>query len=625
MCLAQLTGEERWLRAPYLPQRDTELFADESGGLPEEVQTEIRAAISSVLGELQSGTRALPPEPDSAQLTRMMSVCVGEEVGAEYAPMFLEEMGIQDRDVHWSDATGPRDRLRMSVVIVGGGLSGMLAAVKLGRLGIRYQIVEKNPDLGGTWYENDYPECGVDTPNHFYSYSFAPKQDWQRYFSKRAEILEYLHSVADRDELRANTLFEHEVTQLDWDEPNAQWRVTTTGPDGRSTRTATVVICAVGQLNRPKIATVPGIKSFPGPVFHSAQWRHDVGLAGKRVAVVGTGASAVQLLRSVAADAAAVMVFQRSPQWVKPSRDYHSVVSDATIWCLRHIPYYERWYRFQLFWRFGDGLLGGLRRDPDWPFPERSVNQRNDRHRLQMLTYIEQQLEGRPDLLAKATPDYPPYAKRILVDNDWYRTLRRENVSLVTEAVDHVDGSVVVTADGRRYEADVLILATGFEAGLMLSPMTIRGRSGRALREVWGDDDPRAYLGLTVPDYPNLFCLYGPNTNLAHGGSVIFQAECQVRFITSCLRTMVEDDIAALDVRENVHDIYNLQVDEEHSQLVWTHPGVESWYRNARGRVFSPMPWRMVDYWSMTHDVDLADFHVQRVGERARQARPRAS
>ena len=213
-----------------------------------------------------------------------------------------------------------------------------------------------------------------------------------------------------------------------------------------------------------------------------------------------------------------------------------------------------------------------------------------------------------PDLVAACLPDYPPYGKRILIDNEWFATLQRDNVTLVTEGVASVDGSTLVATDGTRREFDTVILATGFESGKLLHPIEIVGRTGMTLADTWADDDPRAYLGITVPDYPNLFCLYGPNTNVGHGGSVMFNAECQVRYVTDCLRQMLESGIDAIDCRPEVHDEYNARVDAEHEQLVWTHPGMSTWYRNAKGRVFSVQPWRLVDYWRMTHDADLADF-----------------
>ena len=238
------------------------------------------------------------------------------------------------------------------------------------------------------------------------------------------------------------------------------------------------------------------------------------------------------------------------------------------------------------------------------------MNSRNDKHRVQLTEYLLAQLEGRSDLVDKTLPDYPPYGKRILVDNDWYKTLRRDNVELVASGVDRIDGNQVVALDGSSRQVDVIILATGFEAGKMLASVAVTGRNGVTLRETWGDDNPRAYKGMTMPNFPNLFCLYGPNTNVAHGGSVIFQAECQMRYITSCITQMIESQISSVDIRSEVHDAYNEAVDDEHDQLVWSHPGMDSWYKNSQGRIFSPMPWRFVDYWSMTHDADLSDYLV---------------
>lgn len=608
MCLAQITGDDRWLEEPFLPVRDTQLFGDDTGGLPAEVQETVRAEIAQVLDELRASTRQTSPEPDADRLLRMMNVCVGEDVGAEYVPMFMEEMGVRDRDVAWTDGQAPAAADDFTVLVVGAGIAGIAAAIKLQQLGVDFRIIEKNADLGGTWLENSYPECGVDTPNHFYSYSFATKTDWSRFFSKRDEILDYLRVVAKRHAVADRIEFRTELRAMHWNEADQVWEAEATSPEGNRRLRANVVISAVGQLNRPSAARIDGIDDFPGDSFHSARWNESVNVRGRRVAVVGTGASAIQLLRSVAEDAEQVTVFQRTPAWVRPNPDYHRAVTDEAQWCFENIPYYARWYRFQLFWRFGDALLDGLRRDPEWGDPARSVNRRNDRHREQLTAYLQEELAGRPDLVDKTLPSYPPYAKRILIDNAWFATLRRDNVTLVTDGVDRIEGCHIVTTSGARHEADVLVLATGFDAAHLLEPIAVTGRDGKLLREVWGDDDPRAHLGITVPGFPNFFCLYGPNTNLAHGGSIIFQVECQVRYVMTCLRTMLEADIMALDVLSTVHDDYNRRVDEAHANLVWSHPGVTSWYRNSKERVFSPMPWRLVDYWAMTHDVDLTDF-----------------
>ena len=611
MCLVQITGDESWLREPFLPKRDTNLFADESGGIAESAQQQIRDALMTVLGEISAGQREMPSPPNTELFTKMMSLCVAEEVEPEYAPMMMEAMGFIPRDVIWTKPLAvPHETLAdFNVLIIGAGFSGICAAIKLDQLGIRWIMADTNAEIGGTWLVNDYPEAGVDTPNHFYSFTFAPNHRWPRYFSKRIDVLNYCKSVAEKFKVADRISLNTEVVSTTWDEASKTWKVVLRDRHGKLRETrANVVISGVGQLNRPKKSFIKGLESFTGPCFHSAQWRHDVDLSGKRVAIIGTGASAMQILRTVASQASDVTIFQRSPQWVRPSNDYHRDVKPQTMWLFENIPFYFDWYRFGLFWRFGDGLLPTLRRDETWPHLQRSMNSRNDKHRVQLTEYLLAQLDGHADLVNKTLPDYPPYGKRILVDNDWYKSLKRENVELVASGVDHVEVNQIVAFDGSSRQVDVIILATGFEAGKMLASVAVTGRNGITLRETWGDDNPRAYKGMTMPNFPNLFCLYGPNTNVAHGGSVIFQAECQMRYVTSCITQMIESQISSVDVRPEVHDAYNKEVDDEHDQLVWSHPGMDSWYKNSQGRIFSPMPWRFVDYWAMTHDADLKDY-----------------
>ena len=613
MCLAQITGEDHWLQEPYLPRRDTNLFHDETGGLPTEIQDEVRSSARQVLQEISDNSRQIPLEVDLERFSRMMRACVAEDVAPEYAPMLLEELGFVNRDVRWS--TPPVLPTGFKVLIIGAGFAGICAAIKLQALGIPYVVVEKNSDIGGTWFDNNYPDAGVDTPNHFYSYSFAPNTKWKHYFSKRADIWQYARDVAEKFDVVSSIQFSTEVHALQWNTESQTWTATIANSSQTKDEEYSAVITAVGQLNRPNVSPARGIENFNGDWFHSAHWNHSVDLSGKRVAVIGTGASAMQFMPTLAATAGGVTIFQRSPQWVRPNSDYHRTVSENTVWLLENIPFYAQWYRFGLFWRFGDGLLRTLRRDPEWQFPERSMNRHNDRHREQLTDHLMQELDGRPDLIEKCLPDYPPYGKRILVDNNWYKTLRQDNVHLITSAVDHVTTTGIVDADGDAHEFDVIILATGFQAGNLLSPIDIRGVSGTPLRDVWGVDDPRAYLGITVPDYPNMFVLVGPNTFVAHGGSIIYQAECEMRYVTDCIRHMIENGISSVEVQQSVHDEYNERVDAEHDQLVWAHSGLHSWYRNSKGRVFSPMPWRFVDYWQMTHDFNESEYKAILIGD----------
>jgi 4-hydroxyacetophenone monooxygenase len=272
------------------------------------------------------------------------------------------------------------------------------------------------------------------------------------------------------------------------------------------------------------------------------------------------------------------------------------------------VPLYQAWYRQRLAWTFNDRIHPTLQVDPDWPHPERALNAVNDSHRRQFTDYIKAELGERQDLLDKVLPDYPPFGKRMLLDNGWYRTVARDNVTLVTERLVKVEGDRLTCSDGSTHQADVLILATGFKATAVLSSMRVIGRDGRALSEVWNGDDARAYLGTTVPGFPNMFTLLGPNVGLGHGGSIISNIENQMDYVMSALEQMFARGAAQIEVRQDVHDRYNAAVDAAHARMVWTHPGMDNWYRNSRGRVVAITPWRNDDFWRMTRRADLADF-----------------
>lgn len=607
MCLFHFTGEERWLQPPYQPVRDVRLIADPTAGFRPDVQAHIRKSASGLL-ELGAPAPKVV-DPDDALLHRMMSVCLGEIVDPAYVPMIREDMGFASGDAAWSAPDGHRPT-EHTVLIVGAGIAGLALAVQLERLGMAYRIVEKNDDVGGTWLENRYPGCRVDTPNHFYSYSFAPNHGWSHYFSPRDEIHRYLRSCAQSFGVHRRIRFGTRVTAAIWDESRRNWRVTVDSPDGTEELDASVLVSAIGQLNLPAIPAIDGMEEFQGPLFHSARWPEALDLTDKRVAVVGTGASAMQIVPTIAGQVAGLTVYQRSPQWARPVAEYRQPVKPGTQWLLRQVPFYAPWNRFTLFWRYGDGLLRFLRKDPAWPHPERSLNRVNDRHRQELTDFIRAQLDGRPELVDGCLPTYPPYGKRMLIDNGWFETLTKPHVRLVTAAIDHIVAGGVITADGAHDPADVIVLATGFKITDLAARLGIVGRGGRALADAWAGENPSAYLGITVPGFPNLFLMYGPNTNLGHGGSIIFHAECQARYIAKMLVTMAEQNIGAIEVKQVVHDDYQRRLDHEHDTLIWTHPGMSTWYRNAAGRVISVSPWRLVDYWAMTHDPDVADYHT---------------
>ena len=609
LVLVQLTGDLRWLEEPYRPTRTRGLGDNDTGGLPEDVQTEIRNAALEAILAWKAGRPAAIPTPPHDLLVRMMTVAMGEPVGDEYGPMFASELGLTtgSRQPQFIAAEVPED---FSVLVIGAGMSGLAAAIKLQEAGVPYLIVERSETVGGTWLDNRYPGCGVDTPSHLYSYSFA-QHDWSQYFALRDELHAYFEDVATDFGVRPHIRFRTEVLAACYDEQRQGWTVEVRTDGTRETLHPKIVISAVGAFTRPRMPEVKGLESFEGPTAHTARWPDGLDLTGKRVGVIGNGASGMQLVPASAGRAKSLTIFQRSPQWAAPFEKFHLPVPEAVRFLMTQVPLYRSWYRLRLGWIFNDRIHHTLQKDPSWPHPDRSINAVNDAHRDFFTRHIVTELGERVDLLDKVLPTYPPFGKRMLLDNGWFRTLTREDVELVTDPIEEIRRDRVVTQTGNEYEVDVLVLATGFDVVRFLAPMEIRGRSGRTLRETWDDDDARAYLGMVVPDLPNFFILYGPNAQTGHGGSLISMTEIQLHYVADLIRQMLEQGIGSVECRQDVYDDYNRRVDEAHERMVWTHEGMDTYYRNSRGRVVVNNPFRVIDYWRMTRHADLSDYHVE--------------
>ncbi len=611
MSMIHMSGDAGLLDGPLRPAGI--LLNEVQGLMSPEDQAAVRARALEVVKAFRDGGCRLPPPPSPETIHRMMGFVTGQDVPADYVPMMLEEMELDGRDaraVDWGDAVSAEARQGFHVVVIGCGMGGLLAAIRLKEAGIPFTVVEKNASVGGTWHENTYPGCRVDVGNHFYCYSFEPNPDWSEFFAQRAELQAYFERCLDAYGVRDRVRFETEVLGAEWDEDARRWTVRVRGKDGREERlVANAVVSAVGQLNRPKLPDLPGLDRFAGPSWHSARWRHDVDLTRRRVAVIGTGASALQLVPAIAPETGRLLVFQRSAQWMFPNPHYHAKVGEGKKWALRHLPYYARWYRFLLFWPGCDGGHDAMRIDPDWPHPERSTCALNEAARIAFTQYMEEQLEDRPDLLAKVVPDYVCLGKRVLQDDGrWLATLKRDDVELVTDPIREIREHSIVCESGAEHPVDAIVYATGFHANRFLWPMDVVGREGVKLRERWGDD-PAAYLGITVPGFPNLFCIYGPGTNLAHGGSLVFHSECQVRYLMGCLKALLETGHDAIECRPEVHDAYDERLREALAGMVWSHPSIRSsWYQNAKGRVTVLSPWKLLDYWRWTREPDLGDF-----------------
>jgi len=613
LSLVHMTGNPELIRGDIRPQG---LFLNVvQGFMSEQDKARVRALALDIIRDYRDGGCKLPPPPGPELVREMMSWLVCADVPEQYVPMMLEEMELDGRDartVDWSDVPEAA-RAQLPVVVIGCGQSGLLAGIRLKEAGIPFTIVEKNAGVGGTWWENTYPGCRVDVGNHFYCYSFEPVDQWSEFFARQPELQSYFEGVMDRHEIRPHVRWQTEVVAARWDDDAGSWTLRMRASDGNETTLeARAIISAVGQLNRPKLPDIPGMADFRGPSFHSSQWDHDVDYRGKRVALVGAGASGFQIAPTIAPEVARLSVFQRTPQWMFPNPHYHEKVAPGVQWAMRHLPFYGRWYRFLLFWPGCDGGLEAARIDPEWDDSGGSVSAVNEATRKIFTDWITSQVGDDPALVEKVVPKYPATGKRTLQDNgSWLKALTRDNVELVVEGIDHIEADAIVTAEGRRIEVDVIVYATGFQANRFLFPMEIVGRDGRVLAEEWGET-PRAYLGITVPGFPNLFCMYGPGTNLAHGGSLIFHSECQMRYISGCLRLLASSGSRSIEPLPEVEADYYERTQKELEGLVWSHPAIEhSWYKNSAGRIHILSPWRLVDYWAWTREPDAADYRLR--------------
>ena len=612
MVIVQLTGELEWLEAPYTPKRQPGLGDNDSGGLDPRHQREVREAALEAILAWRAGRAVALPEPDEELIVRMLSVSMAETVPSEYGQFTAAQLG-QVKFLDHEPVNAPAD---FKVLVIGAGVSGLCAAINLQMLGINFEVVERNSTVGGVWWENHYPGAGVDTPNHLYSYSFAP-YDWQKYFCLRDELHAYLEHVCDNFEVRNNIRFDTGVERIEYQESRQKWLVTLRLPDGTLEQTeANVVISAAGIFNPPVFPNIDGLDEWKGEKWHTARWPKDADLAGKRVAIIGNGASCMQIAPEIQDEVESLTIFQKSVHWAAPFEQFRKEVPDPIRTLLREVPLYRNWYRVRLGWTFNDRIHSALQKDPDWEHPERSLNAQNDAHRAYFTQYVVDELGDKaPELLERVLPTYPPFGKRMLMDNGWYRMLRNPKVTLVDNHVDRIEHDRLRTEEGTEYEADVLLLATGFDVLNFITTYDAVGRSGASLTDHWEQDNAKAYLGTVVPDFPNLFTLYGPNLQPGHGGSLIFVVEMQVRYIMDMIQKMLQDNIGAVEIRKEVHDAYNDKVDLAHEQMVWAHPGMTSYYRNERGRIVVNSPWRNVDFYQMTREANLEEYLAEPVGE----------
>lgn len=591
--LAQLTGDPT-VAARFAPKITHVPDPPEQAGVTDpETAAQL---VEEIVGALREPRRAdAVPADDIDLFARIAPIALGGEIAPEYLGLLLEQGGFQpSQPVLPRTAKLPAD---FRVVIIGAGIAGITAALACADAGIDYQIIERNDEVGGTWYTTTYPGIGVDTPSAYYSLSRDINGDWSSYYPQGAEYQAYLVSVADKNDLRTHTRFSTTVEALWWHEQRRQWQIHSVGPDGtRDVSYANVVIPAAGYLNRPRWPDLPGRETFSGTSIHSAQWDRKLDLTGKRVAIIGAGCTAVQIVDACVDQVAHMTVFQRQPHWVAPRRRASDDVPAYRRWLGTRLPYYANWVRLKSYWGTSDNNYPVILHDEDWAAEHLSVSPANDVLLQLCLDYIDRVFGAGSELARKVTPDFAPYGKRIIRDpGGYYAALAREHVDVEASEPARVNEAGIVTEDGRQIDLDIIVYATGYYLDF-LSTVDIRGRDGRKLTDEWGDE-PRAYRGGMVPGFPNLFISSAPNYSPGHGAGHNFGVEVMVHYVMECLQLMALREAASLEVTQRAYEDYVARIDATMAGTVWRHtPSAHTYYRSG-GRIVIAFPYRLVDFW----------------------------
>ncbi len=539
---------------------------------------------------------------DEERLYRALGLTVGEPLPESERGIWMEQTALDPwaRGLDWRDAAAPERSSGFRVAIIGTGLSGLNAAVHLKRAGIAFVAFEKNPDVGGTWYENRYPGARVDTPSRSYTHLFGTSFPYPYAYCPQEENLRYMRWVADEFGLREAIEFDTEVTAVVWDEAAQEWEITTSS--GGTTRTvrANAMISCVGFLSRPQLPDIDGMDSFAGTACHTARWPADLDVAGKRVAVIGSGASGYQTTPIIAKQAARTFVFQRTPSWCFDNPIYLSPLPEQSLWLDRNFPFYVNFARFRLSWIYGpEGFKLASRIDPDFK-DDNARSEVNRKTRDGRVAFIRRKLASRPELIDKMIPKAPPISSRpVIVDGEdcIYDALLRDDVTLVTDPIERITPKGIV-AGGTEHEVDVIVYATGFKANDFLWPMAVIGRNGARLEQVWEKDGPRAYIGSMVPGFPNFFMSYGPNTNNFGGFQVVDLLEMEIRFALQCIAGLITQGKSSVDVEEDAYWRFNAELDREERTMIYMDPRAHNYYQSGgRSCVNCPIDFRQMWAW----------------------------
>jgi len=577
---------------------------------------ELREIASEYFSQRLVDPEAAParPHPTVQQTAELITLFTGEApTDAELAFSF-EDLAFEDfpRAVDWTKGRPENALADFDVTIVGAGFSGLVMAIQLDRLGIRYRIIERNPAAGGTWYTNDYPEARVDIPSAIYQFRFIKQYPWKSYFASQPELADYVAMIIAEYELGPKISLNTSVDDATWNEQTKRWDLRLVGPDGAAESVETnVVISCAGLFNKPNLPDIDGIESFDGHMFHTTEWDHSVDYAGLDVALIGTGSSGAQLMPNLAEAANHLNVYQRTANWVTPVAGYRNQVPTEERWLFDNMPGYWNWFIFASY--VAQMQMQTLQvMDPEWIAKGGRVNERNAKFENRLTEFIRSKVGDDDELFAKLVPAYPPLARRLIIDNGWYDALVRDNVDLITDGIERITPTSIVSVDpatGHEVDrpVDMIVLGAGFKVAEYLWPVPYTGRDGTSLEELWAADGARAYLGMTLPKFPNMFMFYGPNSQ-PRGGGYHSWVEIFSRYVCGLIVEMVESGSSSIEVTQESFDSYNSAMDEEHRTILWEHEGVGGYYVNAFGRSGVNMPWKVHDFYEMVRTADPGNY-----------------
>jgi 4-hydroxyacetophenone monooxygenase len=554
----------------------------------------------------------VPPPPSEGETIELIKLFNSQEKSENFIRFAVEELALEDypRDVQWTNRPAQDVLDNFKVLIIGGGISGIGAAIQLKKLGLNYRVVERQSDIGGTWQLNNYPEARVDTSSYLYQFKFEKNYPWSEFFAARDETKRYLAHVVERHGILPDFTFGTEVVESVWDEKTAAWQVTLQHKDGAKEQiTANAIISGSGLFATPNIPDIPGIETFQGAMFHTAQWDHSYDYAGKKVALIGTGSSGTQMMPAIARAAEQLTVYQRTASWIMTLEGYRAPVSREARWLFDHMPYYWNWYCYASF-DTAMHLQDMQTYDHEYRNRTGGINARNDKVKAALTDFLKDKLGEGSDLYRKCLPTYPPLARRLVVDNGFYDALLQDNVDLVTEGIVEITPTGIRTADGEEREFDLIALAGGFQTSRYLHPVHYVGRGGMTLDKAWAKDGGRSYVGLTMPDFPNLFMFYGPNGQPRSGGFYSW-AEVWSRYAAGMIVHMLENGYRSADVKHDVFDAYNEELDTAMKEVLWEVEGAGGYYNNEFGRCGVNLPFLTEDYHAMVAKPNPDDYDLR--------------